>query len=108
MSLVKSNIEIEKDYDLKIVHIFLISGKDYVMYSKGETGWWYDNGLILVFTEGLSRLQILGVAIHETIEYLLESKLKFRHWVAHFIANIFEFCFSLGQGDIEWRIYKDG
>lgn len=77
-----------------------------------QTGWWYPDGTILIWTKQSIPKQI-GVAVHEGIEYILMHKI-FRIFknnrrlfdvlasVSHFIANEFEFVASLGTADQYW------
>jgi len=76
--------------------IFTSQDKVDDIYLKEETGYWTDK-CIYVYTKNKSKIKIIGILIHELIEYLLEYKLKMNHRYAHNIANIFESILTLGK-----------
>ena len=68
-----------------------------------ETGWWFPNGTVLIWTRGLSRRQQIGIAVHESVEYIMIHKLRMRGNGSHWIANCLEFIASLGAADLSWK-----
>ena len=68
-----------------------------------ETGWWFPDGRILGWTPGQSRLQQIGIATHEVVEYLLVCRLGLPGNLGHWIANCPEWVASLGRADLSWE-----
>lgn len=80
---------------------------DIVLDSEGtrlsqETGWWDYRGIIYIWGPELSRMQKLGIGIHEFVEMVLESKLRMPHSWSHFVSNVLEFVFTLGRSKPDW------
>lgn len=67
-----------------------------------QTGWWFPDGRILIWTKDQPKLRQIGVAVHEGLEYIMIWKGGFNGNVVHWIANIFEFVASLGRADLSW------
>ncbi len=93
------------NFPLKIVltdvNLILHDEKGEVIKLKKETGAWiYDK--IYIFQK-CSVFEKLGILIHETVEFLLEGKLKFPHKFSHFIANIVETFFTMGLSHPHWK-----
>ncbi len=73
-----------------------------------QTGWWTPEGDIYVWTKGTTRRQQIGIAVHESFEYILMVKIlrkRFRcsYNLIHWIANCLEWVASKGEADLSWE-----
>jgi hypothetical protein len=100
---------VRKEYRYGFIKIIL-TDEDLVFYDEGEevhlaeeTSWWDESGWVYIYEPELSRLQKVGVGVHEFVEMVLIKKLKMpRNW-AHRVANVLEYIVSLGKADLYWR-----
>ncbi|MEN3045124.1 MAG: hypothetical protein ABDH37_07935 [Candidatus Hydrothermales bacterium] len=86
---------------LRIMGIKIILTKENIIFPcgtnlKDELGWW-ENDTIYIYNNQLNGWEKLGILLHEFVEMVLVEKLHFSKKQAHFIANIFEFIFTLGK-----------
>jgi hypothetical protein len=81
----------------------ILTNKDWVFWDgewvmlSDELGWWTSDGEIYVFICGKSLREVVGIAVHEVAEFILEKKFRVCHMKAHKIANVLEKIVSLGK-----------
>jgi hypothetical protein len=74
-----------------------------------STGWWTPEGEIYIWTKGTTRKQQIGIAVHESFEYIvlvkiLRKRFRWSYNHVHWIANWLEWVASRGEADLSWEL----